>query len=299
MTCEVRGRSLELFYVDGIPDGMQTAKVSNWNIHVLMTPRTNILRALDREEAQHTGVYLLLGEKDDGQVELYIGESENMAMRIRDHDGKKDWWETAIFITRRDNDLNKAHVRRLEQDLYKTAEKVGLASVKNCNEPGGASLSEAEEHAMEAFRDTLMMILPAMRVSCFLEKSREEVNMKRAQSESLPVFRIQSSKLGVDATAILENGEMVVQKGSRARKKWESGQGEHPYRRLRERLEKTGVLSQERDHSVFTRNYAFSSPGPAAAAVRGAPAHGPSRWKLAETGETYQEWEAKRLSQNT
>lgn len=38
-------RSLELFFIDGRPDGMLTAEVFNWTGHVLMTPRTRILDA--------------------------------------------------------------------------------------------------------------------------------------------------------------------------------------------------------------------------------------------------------------
>ena len=59
-----QGRSLELYFIDGRPDGMLTAEVFNWTGHVLMAPRTQIAEALQREEAGYTGVYLLLGERD-------------------------------------------------------------------------------------------------------------------------------------------------------------------------------------------------------------------------------------------
>lgn len=32
-----RGQSLELYFIDGAPDGMLTAKIFNWTGHVLMT----------------------------------------------------------------------------------------------------------------------------------------------------------------------------------------------------------------------------------------------------------------------
>ncbi len=41
-----QGRSLELFFVDGNPSGMQTAEVFNWTGHVLYFPRTQIVQAL-------------------------------------------------------------------------------------------------------------------------------------------------------------------------------------------------------------------------------------------------------------
>lgn len=51
-----QGRSLELFFIDGNPEGMQTAEVFNWTGHVLYFPRTLVARALARTAARHTGV---------------------------------------------------------------------------------------------------------------------------------------------------------------------------------------------------------------------------------------------------
>ena len=42
MTIGSIGRSLELFFIDGKPEGMQTAELFNWTGHVLMAPRTRM-----------------------------------------------------------------------------------------------------------------------------------------------------------------------------------------------------------------------------------------------------------------
>ncbi|MEJ0070345.1 MAG: hypothetical protein WDO24_18390 [Pseudomonadota bacterium] len=62
MSSPTVGRSLELYYIDGRPDGMLTAEMFNWTGHVLMAPRTQLAEALARAEAGYAGVYLLLGE---------------------------------------------------------------------------------------------------------------------------------------------------------------------------------------------------------------------------------------------
>ena len=83
------GRSLELYFVDGRPDGMLTAQVFNWTGIVLRAPKTQLREALARREAGYTGVSVLLGERD-GLPLAYIGEGEEVGARIRDHDGRKD-----------------------------------------------------------------------------------------------------------------------------------------------------------------------------------------------------------------
>jgi len=77
MTGNVKGQSLELFFIDGKPDGMLTAEVFNWTGHVLVVPRTQISEALKRKQARYTGVYLLIGEKD-GDSLAYVGEGEDI-----------------------------------------------------------------------------------------------------------------------------------------------------------------------------------------------------------------------------
>src|SRR4051812_46764991 len=103
-----RPRSLELFFIDGKPEGMLTAEVFDWTGHILVAPRTQLSDALKRKEARFTGVYLLFGEKD-GEQTLYVGESEDIGERIKNHDAKKDWWTQAVIVVTAANTLNKAH----------------------------------------------------------------------------------------------------------------------------------------------------------------------------------------------
>ena len=286
-----QGRSLELFFIDGKPGGMQTAEELNWTGHVLLTPRTRIVDALKRRQAQHTGVYLLL----DDESMLYIGESENMADRIRNHDINKDWWTTAVLITTGTNRLHKAHVRYLEARLFQIARDVGRIALDNEKTPGGASLPEAAENSMEVFLDTLMMVLPAMRIDCFLESSRPP--RVEPASVSAPVFEMIIKKYGIAATAIFENGEMVVQKGSVVRDAWCGQNTTHSgYQDLHATLLHTNVLKQEGSNAVFTRNYAFTSPSAAGAIVTGRKTNGATEWRLQGSEKNYKDWEEEWLA---
>ena len=165
------GRSLELFFVDGRADGMLTAEVFNWTGHVLRTPRTQIKEALARPEAGFTGVYVLIGEDENGP-RAYIGEAEDMRVRLRDHVANKDWWDDAILISSAANNLHKAHIKYLESRLVEIARDVAHTPLENGNTPPRSSLNEAARANMESFLDTLMMVLPAIRVDLFLSKKR-------------------------------------------------------------------------------------------------------------------------------
>ena len=287
------GRSLQLFFIDGKPDGMQTAEEFNWTGHVLLTPRTRIVEALKRTQAQHTGVYLLLGGGDTGAPMLYVGEGENMGDRIRSHDTGKDWWTKAVLITTRANNLHKAHVRYLESRLVEIARSVGRIELDNANKPGGASLPEAAQNSMEVFLDTLMMVLPAMRIDCFLERSRPARAHSVSDDLDVPVFELVIKKHGIAATAAVEEGEIVVQSGSRVRDRWRGRNTAHSgYANLHKELLRSGELRLDGDNAVFTRNVAFTSPSAAGAVVTGRETNGRVEWRLRNSGKTYKEWEA-------
>lgn len=301
------GRSLELYYIDGRPDGMLTAELFNWTGHVLMTPRTQIAAALARAEASYAGVYLLIGELE-GEPRAYIGEGEDIAARIKQHDVNKDWWTSAILITAAANKLNKAHVRFLEARLIAEARAIGRIPLDNATNPPTPSLSEADVSKMEAFLENLFIVLPAVRVDMFIRRarptvSRPKVAVDRPQSVesdssisvSAPRFILDTRKHGLHATAILSDGEFIVEAGSQARETW-VGPDYHSYAQLHGELLRSAVLAPHGGHCVFTENYAFNSPSAAAAVIFGRAASGPQAWRLDGTGMTYREWEARQLS---
>lgn len=296
MTGGVSGRSLELYFIDGKPDGMLTAEVFNWTGLVLMTPRTQLAKALERDEAKRTGIYILFGEQD-GEPLAYVGEAEDIGRRLRDHATRKDWWTSAILVTTAGDSLHKAHVKYLESRLVEIAMEVGSIPLENGNLPPRASLSDAHEANMEVFLENLLMVLPALRIDMFLNKKRPARPMSVAEPRSSnPVFEFNSKRLELVATAELDGSDFVVLKGSQARAEWIGDRKDKTaYWKLHDDLSAKGVLVPDGDARRFTEDYAFSSTSAAAAVVTGRSAAGPISWKVKGTNKTYKEWEAEQL----
>lgn len=293
-----RGRSLELFYVDGRPDGMLTAEMFNWTGHVLMSPRTQLSAALARPEASQTGVYLLLGELD-GQPLAYIGEGEDIRNRIKSHDVSKEWWTSAVLVTTAGDKLNKAHVRYLEARLIEQAGRIARVPLENGNRPARPSLSEADVAKMEAFLENLMIVLPAVGVDLLIERARPARLATPAAvvaDSSVPRFWLRADRRGANATAELRDGEFIVEAGSTAALTWDhEATRQMTYGLLRDELLRAGTL-QERDGDLcFVENYVFRSPSAAAAVVLGRHANGTTEWKHEGSNQTYKDWEKRQL----
>lgn len=298
MTGSHRGRSLELYFIEGKPDGMLTAEVFNWTGHVLFTPRTQISQALKRKEAGYTGIYLLLGEKD-GEPLAYVGEGEDISERIRNHDGRKDWWTQAALVTTGANNLNKAHVKYLESRLIEEAYSVGRIPLENGNKPTRPGLSEAAQANMEGFLEYLFIVLPAIGIDMFVRRTRPSSDGSDTvgqSGEGEVIFETALKKYGLKATAKLLDGEFVVQAGSLARKAW-AGKGHNQgYARLFDELVRSGVLVDQGDCRRFVQSYAFSSPSAAGAIVTGRSCNGQLAWTVKGTGQSYQAWEQANLT---
>lgn len=295
-----QGQSLELFFIDGTPDGMLTAEIFNWTGHVLVTPRIRLAEALKREEASFTGVYLLLGDSDDSNlVRVYIGESDDVAARIRNHDANRDWWTQAVLITSAANSLNKAHVRYLESRLVEEAQKAGRMKLENGNTPPRPSLSEAAEANMEQFVEYVLTVLPAIRVDGFMVKTRAQTPKPAISNSTVdnvtPIFSLKLANGEVNATARLENGEFIVQAGSVGRTRWIGV--DHNYQNLFNEVIESGVYVEDGERRRFNKSYAFSSPSAAGAVLNGRATSGPIAWVLAATPDkTYKKWESEQLS---
>ena len=290
------GRSLELHFINGRPEGLLTARVFNWTGQVLKAPRTQLRDALLRPEAACTGVYILLGEQDGAPL-AYIGEGEEVGARIRDHDGRKDWWADALIVTAVGDELNKAHVKYLESRLVETARRIAAVALENGNTPPRASLSEAGIANMEAFLDTLFIVLPALGIDIFTDRRRPEARPAEPGGEAAARFTLETRRHGIAAAAILRNGEFVVLQGSTARNDW-VGEGTHDagYAEQHRRLVAAGVIARGPDHATFTENWAFRSPSAAAAVVNGRPSNGRAEWKASGTRTSFGEWEADQIA---
>lgn len=306
------GRSLELYYIDGQPDGMLTAELFNWTGHVLVTPRTQIAAALRRPEASQAGIYLLIGEQA-GEPRAYVGEGEDIGARIKAHDAAKEWWTSAVLVTTAGNKLNKAHVRYLEARLIAEARAISRMPLDNATNPPRPTLSEADVAKMEAFLENLLVVLPAVRVDMFIQRARSTTSgdavttsssntaspaasMSRPSAAGAVRFWMEVPKHRLHAKARLEGGEFIVEAGSLARSRWEGTDGQTAsYAPLHEELVRAGVLAPNGDHRAFTRDYAFRSPSAAAAVVTGRSTSGPSAWRLEGENILYRDWEARQL----
>lgn len=263
--------SIRIFVADGDPDGLRVVERSNWVGKALVFPRALLASVKQREELKQTGVYLLLGPREDGEGEmLYIGEGDPIRPRLEDHHGKKDFWNRAVCFVAAPGQLNKAHVQFLESRLVHLAKAAKRMPLDNGNHPAEPSLSEADRADMNVFLSNMLGMLPVLGIHAFEQTAALAPPPKQAL--------LSCKGKGLLATGFESSQGFVVKAASQA--SLETTPSSSPgILKLRDELIANGVLAKNSEAYVFSQDYVFNSPSYAAAAVLGRNANGRTEWK--------------------
>lgn len=275
------GKTIKLFLIDGDPNGRMTCELSNWTGKAYKIPRIKVKDCTDRPDLNSTGIYLLCGKNDEGKDIVYIGEAESVLKRLNQHIAQKDFWNEAIVFISKDENLNKAHIKYLENRLHEIAKKANRYALENSIIPTLPSIAESDRAEMEEFIENIKLLINTLGHKVFDEK--RETNFKRKEA----IFYIKATR-GADAAGVPSSDGFVVLKDSLIATV--SPSMNSSLVRLRQRLIDESIIISSDNKLVLNEDYLFSSPSMAAAIVLGRNANGLEEWKL-KNGQTLKGFE--------
>lgn len=260
---------------------MRIVELLGWTGKGYIIPRDGLKGALERDGLRSQAVYFLVGENEEGQQVVYVGESENFANRVRNHQQKKEFWNTAICFISTDENLNKAHVKYLESVLAEGVENAGRAQLEKGQSSRKAGISESEEAYIEEFAGNIKLSLSAVGFT-FLKQPTEEEDVRE-------VFYCEGK--GVKAEGALTSEGFVIFSGSTIvgidKETDTIGPGMKQQRR--------DIIQEDKAEEVdkgweLTENVLANSPSRAGGIVLGRRNNGWTTWK-SKSGETLDEVE--------
>ena len=276
------GKTIKIFLIDGDPNGRMSCELSNWTGKAYKIPRIKIKECTDRDDLMNTGVYLLFGKDEEGKDLVYIGEAESILKRLNQHLNQKDFWnETIVFVSKDDN-LNKAHIKYLENRLHDIAQLAKRYKIENSVIPTQSSISESDRAEMEEFVENVKMLVNTLGHKVFDEKREFKPKQKHE------IFSIKAAR-GADGQGEPSSDGFVVLKGSKAAATIVNSMSAS-FIVLRQKLIDDGVLVDKGEFYEFSDDYIFSSPSTAAVMVMGRSANGLSEWKQKD-GKTLKDFE--------
>ncbi|MFZ5625063.1 MAG: GIY-YIG nuclease family protein [Gemmatimonadota bacterium] len=273
-----KGFSVRIFMPSGEPEGLRLVEKSNWSGLGLVFPRAQFAEARQREELKRTGVYVLSGPGESGQLpRVYVGEGDPVLARLDQHAKQKDFWTHAAVFISKDQNLNKAHVKYLEARLVGLAAEAKRAELDNGNVPQLPALSEADTADAEGFLANLLLCLPIVGANLF----------ETARAAGSKARDLHLKAKGIEARGQDTAEGFVVRAGSQAVK--DEVASIHGYlSELRRSLVEQGVLEDVGSVYRLTQDYTFNSPSTAAGVLLGRSSNGRVEWKDAK-GRTLKE----------
>ncbi|MBK8566983.1 MAG: GIY-YIG nuclease family protein [Saprospiraceae bacterium] len=280
------GKTIKIFLIDGDPNGRMTCELSNWTGKAYKIPRIKIRECSDRGDLANTGVYLLLGKDEEGIEQVYIGEAENILTRLSQHLNQKDFWNEAIVFVSKDDNLNKAHIKYLENRLFEIATSVKRYKIENTVTPTQSSISESDKSEMEVL-ENIKILVNALGHKLF-EGKRENQNK---ETKPTAEFTLTNPRENSNAIGVPTSEGFVVFKGSilstTTTPKIPGGLS-----KVREELIRTGKVVLENGNYVLVEDHVFNSPSQAAGVILGKSANGLTEWRI-NSGINLKDYEAK------
>lgn len=117
---------------------------------MIKVSRENIDK-VPKEEWLQAGFYILLGAKNEQkQYSAYVGKTDNnFSNRLKSHNKNKDFWNTAIFVTRSNNGgFNPTDVAFYEyylSELLETNPHIEKNNIQKVSRPNGVTTGEEKE----------------------------------------------------------------------------------------------------------------------------------------------------------
>lgn len=301
----MKPRSINIFLLDGDPNGIRVAQISMSTIQAIAFRRNQLRRVREAfPEIERPGVYLLIGtdENEPDRLIAYIGESEGIGARLYTHNSNdagrdpKGFWTDTVVLISKDENLTKSHARYVEACLIRAVGRNPRWLVPNSKRPSedAGKLPLPDRAAMQEFVDQTKTLVGALGWDLFRDMrgrpAEPTEQLDAAGVDVSPVFFFRGEGFNAEMT-IAQSGDYVVKEGSKARSRTTPTIPKGTLA-LRDTLLKSGVLREDAGSLIFASNYSFTSASAAAATVIGASANGRILWKLAD-GRCYADWEAE------
>ena len=296
-----RGKSINLFLMDGDANGMIKCTLANWIGIAYKIPRTSLDKCKSRTDLKQTGVYFLFGVSDTtGKSVVYVGQAgnrkngEGILNRLLEHkrNPKEDYWTEAVVFTTSNNSFGPTEISYLENRFCNLAVAAKRYEVKNGNDPSLGNITEEKESELEDFIEYAELIMgtlghkvfipytssavtavPAPDTGAVLDNDEPEMYLSRA---------IKKSSITVKATGRQTSEGFVVLKGSII-----SPDDDNT---IPPGVKKLRQASQTDSDHVLQEDVLLGSPSSAAMFVIGKSSNGWTAWKTSD-GKTLHDLE--------
>lgn len=205
-----RAKTINLLLEDGTLNGVISIEDSSWNSGELYSaPRESVDDLIASDACNKFGVYLLISED-----KVYVGQSSDLAKRIKQHKIGKDWWERVIILTTVSDTLNRSDIDYLESVLIEKATESNKLDCDNKNKGNKQKVTKFRKVELDQWLEEALLLMELIGVVVF---SAKKTSVKKKQQSVFNTVS-SSSKQSVEIRAkkyaklFLEENGIIIDK---------------------------------------------------------------------------------------
>ena len=190
-----------------LKDNIKKVKIPLSTVSMYLFSARDLEDFLDFEESSESAVYFLFNEQSDNNSSLYIGESENIGERLKQHKKglAKGFWTGTVVL--QSHECNKGHYKALEHLFHDRALYAGRNNIINKVTPSNCSLSDFDSGKVDRFFNEGLQLLFHMRLFFF------EHPFLGNTSENDNIYYIYHSG-GTGKLIVISESNFLLKKGS-------------------------------------------------------------------------------------
>lgn len=202
-----KAKTINLLLYEGDLEGVISIEDSNWNSGELYSaPRNSVSELLNTDACKKYGVYLLLSKNM-----VYVGQSSDLSKRITQHIVGKDWWESVVILTTKDDGFNHADIDYLESVLIDKAQKINRLECDNRNKGNQPKVTKYQKVNLDQYLDEALFLMQLIGITVFTDKKTNPlfntIDMKtklslgkRTKSEAISFLALNGIPIGKNPT---------------------------------------------------------------------------------------------------
>lgn len=158
-----KAKSINLLLYEGDLNGVISIEDTSWNSGELYSaPRNSVAELIETGACNKYGVYLLLSRD-----KVYIGQSSDLAKRITQHTVGKDWWESVVILTTKDDSLNHADIDYLESVLIEKATRINRLDCDNKNRGNPPKVDKFRKVFLGQYLEEALFLMQLIGITVF------------------------------------------------------------------------------------------------------------------------------------
>lgn len=168
---DAKAKTINLLLYEGDLDGVISIEDSSWNLGELyLAPRESVSEFIETDACNKYGIYLLLSKNT-----VYIGQSSDLSKTIAQHLNGKDWWESVLILTTKDDSFIQTDIDYLQSILINKALKMNRLDCDNKNKRIKLKVSKFQKVVLDQYLSEALFLMKLIGITVFTEKKESSL----------------------------------------------------------------------------------------------------------------------------